>query len=299
MSDLACALIEEALRPRVDNDRDYDARATVGDGFAAEMQAYRATSDAVKPEYLAHADVTYDAQSGQSLDIFGTDGQGRLRPVFIFIHGGYWRALSKLDSSMMAATLAAEGIASVAIDYQLAPAVHMREIVRQVRAAIAFIWKNGARYGLDPDQIHIGGSSAGGHLTAMVLAGGWHAAFGVPENVVKSAFPISGLYELAPIAAGFAQDWLQLDADDVAELSPIRHLPARGCPIVVTWAEGEAPGFKRQSRAFHQTWSEAGFPSTAFEIAGCNHFDALVEMANPQSRASLALIDLIRQSGSA
>jgi arylformamidase len=43
------------------------------------------------------------------------------------------------------------------------------------------------------------GSSAGGHLVGMLLAGGWQADYGVPEAVMRGSLPISGLFDLRPL----------------------------------------------------------------------------------------------------
>jgi arylformamidase len=293
MNRFASALISEGTWPRERLDVDYNARATVGDNFPEEMRTYRETSDEARSACLRFADIVYDHASSQTLDIFGPESADGLRPVFLFIHGGYWRALSKLDSAMMAGMLAKAGIMTAVVDYRLAPTVSLCEIVREVRAALAFLWQNADRYGIDRDRIHIGGSSAGGHLTGMILAGGWHADFGVPENAVKSALPISGLFELAPLAASFPQEWLSLDDKQVDGLSPIRHLPRFGCPILVAWAEKEAPGFKRQSTAFADAWKDLGYPIGTLEVPHRNHFDILMELRSPETVLSKALLAMI------
>ncbi|WP_267554942.1 alpha/beta hydrolase [Rhizobium rhizogenes] len=293
MNRFASALISEGTWPRERLDVDYNARATVGDNFPEEMRAYRETSDEVRGEWLRFADIVYDHESSQTLDIFGPETVDGLRPVFLFVHGGYWRALSKHDSAMMAGMLAKAGIVTAVVDYRLAPTVSLSEIVREVRAALAFLWRNASRYGIDRDRIHIGGSSAGGHLTGMLLADGWHKDFDLPENAIKSALPMSGLFELAPLAASFPQEWLSLDEQQVDNLSPIRHLPQLGCPILVACAEKEAPGFKRQSTAFAEAWSELGHPVQTLEIPGRNHFDILMELRIEETVLSQALLAMI------
>lgn len=293
MNRFASALMTEGTWPRERLDVDYDARATVGDRFPDEMRAYRETSDEVRGAWLRFADIVYDHESGQTLDIFGPEIGNGLRPVFFFVHGGYWRALSKYDSAMMAGMLAKAGIMTAVVDYRLAPTVPLSEIVREVRAALAFLWQNASRYGIDRDRIHVGGSSAGGHLTGMLLAGEWHEEFGVPENVVKSALPMSGLFELAPLAASFPQEWLSLDEQQVETLSPIRHLPRLGCPIMVAWAEKEAPGFKRQSAAFAGAWKDLDHPVQTLEVQGRNHFDILMELRSEETALSQALLRMV------
>jgi arylformamidase len=286
-------LAEEANWPRERIDRDYSARASVSpEVFEAEMRNYRSRSDEVRSEWATHLDIVYDDKSGQTIDIFGTGDEPR--PVFVFIHGGYWRMLSKKASAGMAGMLARPGIATAAIDYRLAPQVGLAEIVREVRAAIGFLWRNGRRYGIDPERIYAGGSSAGGHLTGALLSGGWHAAFGVPENVLRGAMPISGLFHLAPIAKSFVQEWLALDEQDVASLSPAANLPYVGCPIVVAYADGEPGGFRRQSVEYDRLWRAAGFSSTLIEIPGRNHFDVLLDLASDDTVLSRSLVRLIK-----
>lgn len=285
-------LAQEASWPRETVDRDYSARASVTpEVFEAEMRNYRSRSEEMRA-HASHLDVVYDAESGQTLDIYGTGSE--LRPVFVFIHGGYWRMLSKHDSAFMAGMLADQGIATAVVDYRLAPEASLDEIVREVRAAIGFVWKNGRTLGIDPDRIYVGGSSAGGHLTGAVLSGGWHAGEGVPQDVIKGAMPISGLFHLAPIANSFVQDWVRLDDDMVRRLSPAENIPAVGCPIVVAYADGEPAGFSRQSGEYDRLWREAGFSSQLVEIAGRNHFDVLLDLASSDSELSRLLIQLIK-----
>jgi arylformamidase len=287
-------LADEANWPRDRLDRDYSARGTVtAERFEAEMRRYRSLSDAMREPWATHLDVVYDEESGQTLDIFGT-APGGLRPAFMFIHGGYWRLLSKRDSAFMAGALAKHGIASVAVDYRLAPEATLAEMVREMRAAVAFLWKNGGKYGIDPERLYVGGSSAGGHLAGAVISGGWQRQFGVPGNVVKGAISISGLFHLAPIAKSFVQEWIPLDDDAVKALSPAENLPGDGCPVVVAYADGEANGFRRQSAEYHRLWQEAGFASTLLEISGRNHFDVILDLAGDDTMLTQALLRLIR-----
>ncbi|EXL03319.1 alpha/beta hydrolase [Ochrobactrum sp. WV_118_8] len=291
-------LTEEAGFEPARLDRDYNAKATVSpEAFAAEMVRYRETSIAPRADWGRHFDVVYDEESGQRIDIFGPPSRSGPCPVFVFVHGGYWRALSKEDSAMMAGMLAAEGIATVVVDYRLAPEVSLAEITREVRAALAFVWRHGGEYGLDPDRIAVGGSSAGGHLAGALVAEGWQDDFGLPSDVVKFAMPVSGLFELAPLAATFPQEWLNLGPADVDQLSPIRHIPVRGCPIAVAWAEHEADGFKRQSRAYAEGWAAAGGEAKTIEVANRNHYDILMDWCSSETEMSRALLAGIRNIG--
>lgn len=288
-------LVAEGLWPAERLDADYQPRGTVSaERFTAEMAAYRAVSDQMRGPWGRRFDVVYDTASGQRLDLFGPERMEAC-PVFVFLHGGYWRALSKRDSAMMAGMLAMQGIATAVVEYDLAPSVSLAEITRQVRAAVAFLWKEGGQLGLDPHRIHVGGSSAGGHLAGMVLAGGWQAELGLPEDVVKSGLPISGLFDLSPIRASAPQEWLSLTEADVAALSPLRHLPQACPPLTLAWAETDPAGFKRQSAALADDWQATGAQVSCLEVPGRNHFDILMELCDADTPLSRALLGMIRE----
>ncbi|NUU20488.1 MAG: alpha/beta hydrolase [Streptomycetaceae bacterium] len=204
-------------------DTAYSARGTVTpERFAHLMERYRAASKSATAGLPGLSGIVYDEASGEQLDVWGA-GPGR--PVFVFLHGGYWRALSRHDSAFMAAMLHGQGVATVAVDYTLAPAATLEEIVRQSRAAVAWVHRHGPEHGLDPRRIVVGGSSAGGHLTGMTMVDGWQHAYGLPDDAVAAAFPISGLFDIRPLVRTHINEWLGLDEARAAALSPALRVP--------------------------------------------------------------------------
>ena len=160
------------------------------DPFLADYASFSADARA---NLDCREDVSCGAHPDQVIDVFPAAGRGgEAAPVFVFIHGGYWRMLSHKESSFMAENMVANGIAVIAVNYSMAPEASIDTIVQQCREAIAWTWRNAADFGVDPDRIFVGGSSAGGHLTGMMVAGGWHDAFGVASDVIKGAVPLSG-----------------------------------------------------------------------------------------------------------
>lgn len=130
-------------------------------------------------------DVPYGPTLAETLDIF--PASGAKAPVFVFLHGGYWRALSSKDFSCVALGLQPLGITTVVVNYALCPHVTVDEITRQVRAAVAWTYRNIERHGGDPSRIALGGHSAGAHLTAMCLQTPWAAAYGLPQDPLAAA----------------------------------------------------------------------------------------------------------------
>lgn len=270
-------LADEAAWPRDRLDPDYRARDCVAPADFDRIVAAYAAGTAAARAALTPATMTYDEVSGEALDLYGAM-PGERRPCVVFLHGGYWRALSRHDSGFMAPALASAGIACAVPDYTLAPAAGLAEIVRQARAAFAFLWRRAEALHLDRGRIVVTGSSAGGHLAAAVAAAGWQAAAELPDRAVAGALPISGLFELAPVAAAFPQDWLRLTPAEVAALSPLRHLPPAGTPVTVALAASETPGFVRQSAAY-----AAALGTRPVTVAGRNHFDVILDLADPAS----------------
>lgn len=267
-------------------DREYHAAGTVP-SLQPFLERYADMSAQMRATLPCHLDVAYGPTEAETMDVFpvGPDlPAGRNAPVFVFVHGGYWRRLSKADSSFMADVFTQAGVTIAAVNYALAPEASLDEIVRQCRTAVAWLHVNGREFGIDPDRIYIGGSSAGGHLVGMLLAQGWHELFGVPVDVVKGAMSASGLYDLAPVRLCEPNDWLNLDSESVARNSPLLHLPNRGCPLIVTWGGSETSEFKRQSNDYAAAWAARGFPCTAYEISDRNHFDIILDLADPASR---------------
>ncbi|QFG27627.1 alpha/beta hydrolase [Actinomadura sp. WMMB 499] len=251
------------------------------------MARYLAMSDDAVAGLPGHPGIVYDEASGERLDVWGVE-DGTARPVFVFLHGGYWMALSRRESSFMARMLDGHGVATVVPDYTLAPEAALEEIVRQVRASIAWVYRHGREHGLDPDRIVVGGSSAGGHLTGMTMVDGWQREFGLPDDVVKAAMPFSGLFDLRPITRVYVNEYVRLDVPTAAALSP-ELLPAgRRCPAVVTAAEHDGDGFLRQTHRFAWHWGVE-----PLIVPGRDHFDLVLDLADAESRAGRALLELI------
>lgn len=271
-------------------DREYNARGTVDDADIF-IRAYGERSEAARESVPCLLDVPYGAHPDAVVDLFPA---GKGAPVFIFIHGGYWRALSQRDSAFMASAFVERGVSVVAVNYSLAPAASIDTIVHQCREAVRWAWQYGSQaMDCDPNQIFVGGSSAGGHLTGMMVAGGWHEEFGVPADVVKGAITFSGLHDLEPIRLSNINEWAQLDDESARRNSPIHQLPEQGCPLIVTCGDLETSEFKRQAQIYADAWAGKGRPCSHFEVPGRNHFDIVFELCDPTSRVATEVFAMI------
>lgn len=245
------------------------------------LEDYARLSEEARALPGAREDVAYGDTPQEVVDVFPA---GENSPVFVFIHGGYWRMLSQKESSFMAPTMVPRGIAVISVNYTLvSEGASITEIVRQCRAAITWTYKNARDFGGDPDRIFVGGSSAGGHLTGMMVAGGWHDDFGIPEDTIKGAAPLSGLHDLEPVRLSCVNEWAKLDEDEARQNSPVHHLPDNGCPLIVTYGASETNEFKRQSALLADAWTEKGWTTDLFEHPDRNHFDIVFDLGDPDS----------------
>jgi arylformamidase len=268
-------------------DREYRIRDSIPfDQFEGAIKRYGDESAVARETLDCDIDVSFGGNPDEIMDIFPGPGGA---PLFVFIHGGYWRMLSHTVSSFMAPNMVAHGAAFATVNYSLAPGASLDEIVRQCRAALAWLYANAEKYGADPDRIHIGGSSAGGHLVGMLLAGGWHDEFGVPGDIVKSACALSGVHDLEPIRLSEVNEWLKLDEESVRRNSPIHNLPDRGCPLIVSHGGNETGEFKRQTEIYAAAWTSAGFECEVVDRSSFNHFDIPFDLNDPDGALSKAV----------
>ena len=202
--------------------------------------------------------------------------------------------MSQRDSAFMAPCFVENGIAVVAVNYSLAPGVSIDTIVRQCRDAVAWVWREGPSVmDMDRNRIFVGGSSAGGHLTGMMLAGGWRADRNLPGDLIKGGISFSGLHDLEPIRLSNINEWAQLDEASAHRNSPIHHLPKEQCPLIVTCGDLETSEFKRQSQIYAEAWRACGGACSHFVTPQRNHFDVVFEMCDPSSRITTEIFTMI------
>jgi arylformamidase len=280
-------------------DAQYNNRARVPE-FAQYLARWKRDSALARARLLASGarlDVAYGPKPGERMDIFpATSGPaGGKPPVLAFFHGGYWRALDKSDFSFPAQAYATAGITYVSVNYSLTPEVGIGEIVRQARAALAWLYRNPNVHGGDNGRLYVCGHSAGGQLAPMVLSTDW-AAQSLPENLVKGAIAISGLFDLEPVRLCYLDEGMGLNEGLVRENSPIHQIPPanrRVGPLILCVGGKESPEYHRQQADYARKWARTQAPARVVEAPGQDHFsiaDRFADAASPLFQATLGLV---------
>ena len=261
-------------------DAQYDVEQSVPD-FMVYARHYTDESRLARHRLRCELDVPYGPTRDETLDIFPAARRGA--PVFVFIHGGYWRMLSSKEFSCVALGLHELGITTVVMNYALCPKVSIDEITRQARAAVAWVLRRIERHGGDPTRVVVGGHSAGGHLSAMCLQTAWADDYGFAQDPLAGAVMVSGLYDLQPLRFSLMQPLIQLDDGVIRRNSPLFTVRACKTPALITWGGAEPDEFRRQSEDFDAAWRAAGNGARRLAQPEANHFTAIYGFEDAKS----------------
>jgi arylformamidase len=261
-------------------DVQYNNRARIPD-HPVIFERWANASALAREQSPCHLDVPYGPGAAELLDVFAPERSGA--PVFVFIHGGYWRSLDKSDQSFVAPSLVSAGAMVVVPNYALCPTVGIDHIALQMVRAVTWTYRNAARFGGDPRRIVVGGHSAGGHLAAMMLSCQWPAVSAeLPRRLVNSALAISGLFDLEPLRhAPFIAGDLKLTAASARRLSPAL-FPAPAGSLTAVVGGDESEEFIRQNELIRRAWGAKAVP-VCESIPGTNHLTVLHELADAQA----------------
>jgi arylformamidase len=273
-------------------DKEYNPRETAPD-FQDYFDRWDRDSKIARAKPEVKRDVPYGTGPDETLDIYPLGGAGP-HPVMVYYHGGYWRRFGKADRGFIAPHMNQAGVMFVSVDYTLAPKASVSEIVAQCRRAMAWVAKNIAGFGGDPNRVYACGESAGGHLTAMVAQTDW-AKMGVsPDPVIKGALAISGLYDLEPIRHSFLQPDVRLTPAVVEESSPIRHVRQVPTQMMLSVGLVESAEFQRQLNDYSAAMAAAGIRHDLVRVGGRNHFSIVDALCEPKNMLHLSLMRLMR-----
>lgn len=120
----------------------------------------------------ARPDLTYATVDGHdlALDLFLPAAQPTPVPAVVLVHGGGWHAGARQQFAWHAADLASRGYVAASVSYRLLDVAGFPACFDDCQTAVAWLQTHAPELNLDPTRIGAVGSSAGGHLAALLGA---------------------------------------------------------------------------------------------------------------------------------
>jgi arylformamidase len=257
------------------------------------VRRYATNSELARQRLGPPKRVAYGPTPIEMLDIYPTRRPNA--PVNVYIHGGAWRSGLARDYAFPAEMFTSAGAHYVVLDFinVIEAGGSLMPMAEQVRRGVAWVYRNAARFGANPDQLYISGFSSGAHLGGVVLITDWRE-FGVPADIVKGALLCSGMYDLKPVRLSARSNYVKFTDEMEDKLSPQRHLDRITCPVIVAHGTLETPEFQRQTRDFAAAMRAAGKPIELLVGEGYNHFEMMETLANPHGLLGRAALEQMK-----
>ncbi|MFE3456603.1 alpha/beta hydrolase fold domain-containing protein [Nocardiopsis aegyptia] len=212
-------------------------------------------------------------------------------PVVLWLHGGGWFTGDRTLAPDLVHHVRATGCAFASIEYRLSGQALFPAPLHDVRAAIRFLRRRAAHWGLDPRAIGTWGASAGGHLAALAGLTGHLAALPDEEDTggdpsVQAVAESYGPVDLAAVVAEAARVGRDVASTPEARLlggPPSQRTELARYASPLTWVSPAAPPFQishgtgddlvshTQSERLHEALAAAGVPSELYLVDGYRH----------------------------
>lgn len=271
-------------------EKNFNPRESV-ENFNHYLEDSLLKSKDVKKQTNIYENIAYGKGPLQKLDIFGKNNKEDLKPLHIFIHGGYWRALDKDYHAHMSVPFNKNNILFFNINYDLCPKVTLSDICEQIIEAIIWIFNNCKKYGGNNKKISISGHSAGAHLVSYLLSIDW-SMYDLPKNVFQGAALISGIYNLKIVQKISVNKELNLSNKEVQEKTTLNKLPTFKIPLFISYGENEPEGWKHQSISYCDFLNKNDYKYKVIPSKGDNHFTLIDTLANENSNICKEIIKL-------
>jgi len=242
-------------------------------------------------------DLVYDTIGSRALrlDLYRPPGTtGQTLPLVIWVHGGGWHSGSK--DKTRASALVLDGFAIASVEYRLSREAQWPAQIEDVRSAVRWLRANAEDLGVDPTRFAAWGSSAGGHLVAMLGTGGDVAEldgegrgtpnessavravvdwYGVTDllSIQSHALPCSTIDHNAPDSPeGIILGCAIPDCPDrAAHASPITYVSAADPPFLLMHGTEDSAVPPLQSQVLHDALTAQGVDSTLVFLEGAGH----------------------------
>jgi acetyl esterase/lipase len=244
----------------------------------------------------AKRDVAYvtGGTERQRLDVFYPTKAEKPVPLVVWIHGGAWMGGSKEGGP--ARRLLDDGFAVASVTYRFSQHAKFPAQIEDCKAAIRWLRAHAKELNIDPERIGAWGSSAGGHLVAMLGVTGDKKEWERGENLdqssaVQAVVDWFGPTNLLTMGAQALPDSridhdaanspesklvggpVQENKDAASAASPVTYVSAGDAPILLVHGDRDNVVPPKQSDELHAALKKAGIETSLTIIPGAAHGD--------------------------
>ncbi|WP_306225534.1 alpha/beta hydrolase [Bosea beijingensis] len=246
---------------------------------AEEIIAWYRSASLEAHRRLACRHLAYGEGPAERIDLFPAASQGA--PLVVYVHGGAWRMLDRMDSAFAAEAFVGTGLNFAVLDFASIPAARLPEMVMQVQRGIRWLVDHAEELGFDRRRLFVIGHSSGAHLVSAALTA--DTPHRIEPGLVAGALCASGAYDLEGPMLSARGSYLGLIAAEIETFSPIRHAERLGCPVLVAYGDGETDEYRRHAVTFHAALRKVGATSALLLAPGQNHFEVSRTLASRDS----------------
>ena len=241
-------------------------------------------------------DVIFGKGGGRDLKmhvVLPKSASERPRPAYVWIHGGGWQGGTKEGGVRQVVPLVRSGFVGATIEYRLTGEAPFPAQIEDCKCAIRYLRAHAETYNIDPNRIAVGGSSAGGHLAALVGTsggveelegtGGWPDQSSRVQAVLDlygptdfKQFVTTKGYERhnrdgSPESKLLGGGEVLANPDGIKRVNPITYVDKDDPPFLIIHGDNDRTVPFNQSEALHAALKSAGVASTIHIITGAGH----------------------------
>ena len=231
--------------------------------------------------YEREAGLSYGPAARHRLDVYRPRAPEPSGTVVVFFYGGSWRKGSRADYAFAGAAFASRGYVTVVPDYRLYPEVRFPAFLEDGARAIAWVRREIAAHGGDPDRIVLAGHSAGAHTAALLaLDRRYLKAAGVPSSAIVGAIGLAGPYNFDPAAYRSTRD-IFATAASTAETRPVSFAQAGAPPMLLLHGLDDTTVQPKNSTDLAEALESAGASARYVPLETIGHIAVLLALASP------------------
>jgi acetyl esterase/lipase len=239
------------------------------------------------------------ADNKDKLDIYIPQG-AKNAPVIISLYGGALTAGDKSEQPYVGQRLAEAGNVTVLINYRLSPTVSHPAHAQDAAEAVAWVKKNIAKYGGDPNKLFLTGHSAGAYLiTLLLLDPRYLAAHSMKPSDIRGAAPVSAFFYVEGAGVGPDRPKFIWGADPKAwpPASPATYVRKDLPPLLLLNADGDDAWRRQQQVDFAAALRKAGDENVQSRtIMNRSHLTVWYNMEHGQDETSRAIEDFVSKT---